>query len=135
MENNKEALTINERVLLAEKTISELVKDKKELRSEFEIYITNHSIEHKTIDNNFHKQDLQNQDVLTKINEVLGKITAHVDIHIKNNNEKEKLSKKIREWVVFIIIIIGAIVGGIAFINSTMNKINHVQSTTSQLKP
>jgi len=133
MENNKEGLTISERVLLAENTIAELVKDKKELRSDFEVYIASHSLEHKIIDTSFHKQDLQNIDTLNKISEVLGKITTHIEIHNKDYSDKGRLGKKIREWTMFIIIVIGALVGTISWINYTINKVNHVEPVKTEL--
>jgi hypothetical protein len=132
--NNREGLTIDERILLAEQTIEIIVKDKDSLRNDFETYKINHSNEHREIEGSFNKQALQNQRIENKIDQVLEKLSLHINGDKKIVKEKSSFAKEIREWSIFIIVILGAIVGGISFINSTTNKINHVQSTL-QVKP
>lgn len=129
MTSNREELTINERVLLAEQTIEIIVKDKDALRNDFETYKRNHNNEHREIEGSFNKQSLQNQRIESKIDQLLDKLTLHIGNDKKTSKEKSNLSKSIREWSIFIIVIIGAIFGGISFINSATNKVNHVQPT------
>jgi hypothetical protein len=130
--NNRGGLTINERILLAEETIAMIVKDKEELRHDFDNYKMAHYTEHEYIKNEFNEQALYNQKIITKIDQVLDKLTIHMDNEKKAMKERISTGKEIREWSVFIIVILGAIFGTIAFINSTSNKINHVEPTITK---